>query len=96
MRVTGLRRRSPPTKSSLATRRPTCNSLANDTSGALAALGLNTFFAGSADDLGVNQNLVADPGKFAASTSGVGIGTGNATQLANFMNQPLTSAGGTT
>jgi flagellar hook-associated protein 1 FlgK len=72
-------------------------SFAKDTSGALAALGLNTFFTGStAADIGVNQNLAADPGKFAASTSGIGIGTGNATQLANFMNQPLSSAGGTT
>ncbi len=72
-------------------------SFANDTSGALAALGLNTFFTGtSAADLGVNQAVVADPGKFAASTAGIGIDTGNATKLANFMNQPLDSAGGTT
>ncbi|HUY91231.1 MAG TPA: flagellar hook-associated protein FlgK [Pirellulales bacterium] len=72
-------------------------SFANDNSGALAALGLNTFFTGStAADLGVNQNLVNDPGKFAASTAGVGIDAGNATTLANFMNQPLASAGGTT
>jgi flagellar hook-associated protein 1 FlgK len=72
-------------------------SFANDNSGALAALGLNTFFTGStAADLGVNQQLVADPGKFAASTAGIGIDTGNATTLANFMNVPLASAGGTT
>jgi flagellar hook-associated protein 1 FlgK len=72
-------------------------SFANDTSGTLAALGLNTFFTGtSAADLGVNQAVVADPGKFAASTAGIGIDTGNATKLANFMNQPLDSAGGTT
>ncbi|HVX59414.1 MAG TPA: flagellar basal body rod C-terminal domain-containing protein, partial [Pirellulales bacterium] len=72
-------------------------SFANDTSGALAALGLNTFFTGStAADLGVNQNLSTDPGKFAASTAGIGIDTGNATTLANFMNLPLASAGGTT
>jgi flagellar hook-associated protein 1 FlgK len=72
-------------------------SFANDTSGALAALGLNTFFTGStAADLGVNQNLTTDPGKFAASTAGIGIDTGNATTLANFMNLPLASAGGTT
>jgi len=83
---------------SLATTSPDVQfSFAKDTSGALAALGLNTFFTGStAADLGVNQNLGADPGKFAASTTGVGIGTDNATQLANFMNQPLSSAGGTT
>lgn len=70
---------------------------ANDTSGALAALGLNTFFTGtSAADLGVNQAVVNDPGKFAASTAGIGIDTGNAQTLANFMNQPLSSTGGTT
>ncbi len=72
-------------------------SFANDNSGVLAALGLNTFFTGStAADLGVNQAVVADPGKFAASTAGIGIGTGNATKLANFMNQSLASASGST
>lgn len=70
---------------------------ANDNSGALAALGLNTFFTGTtAADIGVNQAVVNDPGKFAGSSAGIGIDTGNATQLANFMNQPLSSAGGTT
>ena len=70
---------------------------ANDNSGALAALGLNTFFTGTtAADIGVNQAVVNDPGKFAASSAGIGIDTGNATQLSNFMNQPLSSAGGTT
>lgn len=72
-------------------------SFANDSSGTLAALGLNTFFTGStAADLGVNPNLANDPGKFAASKAGVGIDTGNAVTLANFMNQPLASASGTT
>lgn len=72
-------------------------SFASDNSGVLAALGLNTFFTGStAADLGVNQAVVADPGKFAASTAGIGIGTGNATKLANFMNQSLASASGST
>lgn len=72
-------------------------SFANDNSGALAALGLNTFFTGTtAADIGVNQAVVNDPGKFAASSAGIGIDTGNATKLARFMNQPLSSAGGAT
>ena len=37
-------------------------SFSDDTSGALAALGLNTFFTGSdAGDIDVNQTLVDDP-----------------------------------
>lgn len=72
-------------------------SFANDTSGTLAALGLNTFFTGStAQNLGVNQALVNDPSKFAASTTGIGPGTDNATTMANFINQPLASAGNST
>lgn len=72
-------------------------SFAHDTSGALAALGLNTFFTGStAQDMGVNQALVNDPSKFAASTTGIGAGTDNAVTMSNFINQPLTSAGGST
>jgi flagellar hook-associated protein 1 FlgK len=46
---------------------------AQDTSGVLSALGLNTFFTGvKAGALGVNSVLVNDPSKFAASQSGVG------------------------
>ncbi len=68
---------------------------ANDNSGVLASLGINTFFTGStAGDLGVNPDVVNDPGKFAASTSGIGTGTDNAATLANFMDAPLSSAGG--
>lgn len=70
---------------------------ANDTSGVLAALGLNTFFSGtSAVTLGVNQTLLADPTKFAASNEGIGEGTGNATALAGFLDRPLESQSGTT
>jgi flagellar hook-associated protein 1 FlgK len=70
-------------------------SFTNDTSGALAALGLNTFFTGSlATDLGVNQALVSNPGAFAASTKGIGSDTTNAVTLANFINQPLASQNG--
>jgi flagellar hook-associated protein 1 FlgK len=49
---------------------------AQDTSGVLSALGLNTFFTGvRAGTIGINQTLVSDPSKFAASQSGVGDGT---------------------
>lgn len=72
-------------------------SFANDTSGALAALGLNTFFTGStALDLGVNPVLSTTPGTFAASTAGIGSDTTNAVTLANFINQPLASQNGLT
>lgn len=69
----------------------------SDTSGVLAALGLNTFFSGSsASDIGVSKVLAADPGKFAASGAGVGTDTTNALQLAGFLDRPLASANGTT
>ena len=70
-------------------------SFANDTSGALAALGLNTFFTGStASDLSVNQAVANSPGTFAASTAGISADTTNAVTLANFINQPLASQNG--
>ncbi|CAL1124836.1 unnamed protein product [Cladocopium goreaui] len=69
----------------------------NDTSGVLAALGLNTFFKGTAaGDVGVSQVLAADPGKFAASANGIGTDTTNAVQLAGFLDRPLETANGTT
>jgi flagellar hook-associated protein 1 FlgK len=46
---------------------------AQDTSGVLSALGLNTFFTGvRAGTMGINQTLLEDPSKFAVSQSGVG------------------------
>ena len=46
---------------------------AQDTSGVLSALGLNTFFTGvRAGAIGINRTLLEDPSKFAASQSGVG------------------------
>lgn len=53
-----------------------------DTSGVLAALGINTFFTGSrARNLDVNDVLLSDGGKFAAATDGVGVGVENAERL---------------
>jgi flagellar hook-associated protein 1 FlgK len=68
---------------------------ANDTSGTLAALGLNTFFTGStADDISVDPMLRAEPTLFAASAGGIGQDTNNAKVLAAFLAQPLDSANG--
>ncbi|MGO9115624.1 MAG: flagellar hook-associated protein FlgK [Thermoguttaceae bacterium] len=68
-----------------------------DTSGTLAALGINTFFTGSqAGDIGVNNTVLQDPTKFAASTQGVGTDTTNAQTLAGFLTLPLASQNGTT
>lgn len=68
---------------------------ANDTSGLLAAIGLNTFFSGStASGLGVSEVLRSDPGKFAASQGGIGADTQNAVRLAAFYEEPLASQNG--
>ena len=61
-----------------------------DTSGTLAALGINTFFRGStAADLGVNDTVVQDPGKIAASQGGIGVDEKNALALTAFADQPI-------
>lgn len=68
---------------------------AEDTSGVLAALGLNTFFSGTgASDLGVRDQVRSDPGKFATSKGGIGVDTDIAVQLAQLYQTPLTSKGG--
>lgn len=72
-----------------------------DTSGALAALGLNTFFVGStARDIAVNSELMGlgNEARFAASGGGLGRETDgdNALALSKFLDQSLNSAGGLT
>lgn len=68
---------------------------ANDTSGALAALGVNTFFSGAhAADIGVNAALRANPAQFAGSTGGIGENAANANRLANLLSANLDSQGG--
>lgn len=68
---------------------------AGDTSGTLAALGLNTFFSGSsASDIGVSSVLRADPGKLAVSSGGIGVDSGNAELLAGFGDRSLDSQNG--
>jgi flagellar hook-associated protein 1 FlgK len=70
---------------------------AKDTSGVLAALGINTFFTGSdALSISVNNAVVQDPSTFAASSGGVGADTNIAQQLAQFQELPLASQNGAT
>lgn len=70
-------------------------SFANDTSGALAALGVNTFFSGrGARDIAVATAVKSDPAKFAASKGGLGIDAHNAEALAQLLNTPLASRNG--
>jgi flagellar hook-associated protein 1 FlgK len=65
---------------------------ANDSSGFLASMGINTFFTGTnARTLGVNQEIVKDPAKIAVSRGGVGADTDNGVDLAGFLNRPLDS-----
>jgi flagellar hook-associated protein 1 FlgK len=68
---------------------------ADDTSGVLAALGINTFFSGtSSSNIGVSSVVRGDPAKFAASRGGVGEDTSTAVQLADLLRTPLQSQGG--
>jgi flagellar hook-associated protein 1 FlgK len=70
-------------------------SFANDTSGVLAALGLNTFFSGTgASDIAVNSVVRNDASKFAASTGGIGEDTKNAEKLAAFLTTGLDTQNG--
>lgn len=63
---------------------------ANDSSGVLAALGLNTFFSGTgASDIGVRQFVREDPTKFAASRGGVAQDEEIALELSAFMDRRL-------
>jgi len=63
---------------------------AADTSGVLAALGVNTFFSGTdALSVGVNDQIADDPAKFAASAGGLGEDTEIGVELAGFLDKPL-------
>lgn len=68
---------------------------ASDTSGALAALGLNTFFSGSgASDIGINSVVRGDASKFAASQGGIDADSHNAERLASLLTTNLESQDG--
>jgi flagellar hook-associated protein 1 FlgK len=68
----------------------------DDTSGLLAAIGVNTFFTGSnAKELAINGVVAADGSKFAASDTGtIGVGIGNAQKLIALDEGGLTSLNG--
>lgn len=69
-------------------------SFAEDTSGVLASLGINTFFSGNtALSFDVNDDVADDPSKFAASRGGIGQDVENAIDLAAFLDRSLESAG---
>lgn len=68
---------------------------AEDTSHALAALGLNVFFTGTtARDIGVSDVILSDPTRFAASRGGIAQDADNAELLAGLLNAPLDAAEG--
>jgi flagellar hook-associated protein 1 FlgK len=70
-------------------------SFAEDSSGILAALGINTFFTGdSAASIAVNATISSDPRKFNASLGGIGVDARNAELLGAFANRALESAEG--
>lgn len=67
----------------------------NDSSGVLAALGLNTFFEGSSSsDLRVSELIKESPELFAASSGGVGQDTENAVTLAALHGSPIAAEDG--
>jgi flagellar hook-associated protein 1 FlgK len=70
-------------------------SFSQDTSGALAALGLNTFFTGnSASSIQVRGDIVQDPSRLAISLDGPGKGNANAVALAEAFDKAEQALGG--
>ncbi len=70
-------------------------SFSQDTSGALSALGLNTFFTGdSASSIAVRSDIVSDPSRLAISLDGPGKGNKNAIALAEAFDQADQALGG--
>lgn len=70
-------------------------SFSDDTSGVLAALGMNTFFTGSdATDININALLVDDPALLAVGEGHVSGSNGTALALADLQNVSLAELGG--
>lgn len=71
-------------------------SFADDNSGLLAAIGINTFFTGSsATDIAINDVVAADGSKFAASNAGrISVDVTNAQRLISLHDEGLTSLDG--
>lgn len=71
-------------------------SFSEDSSGALAALGVNTFFTGdTAKTIGVNQELLDDPSRLALGLGHVAGSNGNAVKIANLQDTPMPALGST-
>jgi len=67
-------------------------SFSDDTSGALATLGVNTFFTGhSASTIGINQTVEGNPNMLAAGAGHVPGSNDTALALADLQNTPVTS-----
>ena len=70
-------------------------SFSDDTSGALAALGLNTFFTGSnASDINVNQIIQDDPSMLAAGTGHISGSNETANAIAELQDTAFSELGG--
>jgi len=66
-----------------------------DSSGVLAALGINTFFTGTGSTtIGVSQTVKSDPSKLAFSSGGIGEDSKNGEQLATLLTTALASQDG--
>ena len=67
----------------------------DDTSGALAALGINTFFTGEdATDIGVNDVIASDPSMLAAGAGNVPGSNDTALAIAALQDESIASLGG--
>lgn len=67
----------------------------DDSSGVLAALGINTFFTGSdSRSIGINDTIASNQNLFAAGQGGGPGDNRNALLLAQVLDQPVTSLGG--
>ncbi|BBO31882.1 flagellar hook-associated protein FlgK [Lacipirellula parvula] len=70
-------------------------SFADDNSGFLASIGINTFFTGSsASTLAINDVVAADGSKFAASSAGIGVNVENGQRLVALHDAGLSSLNG--
>lgn len=68
---------------------------ANDSSGVLASLGVNTFFTGSdSRNIGINSAVAANAGLFAAASNGQPGDVSNAAHLADFPNKKFARLNG--
>jgi flagellar hook-associated protein 1 FlgK len=70
-------------------------SFSNDTSGALACLGVNTFFTGSdSKTISINPLMDESPGYLAAASTGMPGDNANITKLLAFQQSPVEALGG--